>query len=109
MSEYIKNGRYEDKNGNVEWYKDGLLHRENGPALEYSIGTKIWCLNGKRHREDGPAFEWFFKWFSGGQAWYLHGIEYTEDEFNKWLEKKKLNEKLNVTLNKKTTVKKVKI
>jgi hypothetical protein len=33
----------------------GLLHREDGPAIELSDNTKEWWLNGKQHREDGPA------------------------------------------------------
>ena len=31
-----------------EWYKDGRLHREDGPAIEYANGSKHWYLNGKR-------------------------------------------------------------
>ncbi len=32
----------------------GELHREDGPAIEYTSGTKMWYQNGKLHREDGP-------------------------------------------------------
>lgn len=35
----------------------GLLHRENGPAVEYPDGSKEWFLNHQRHRNDGPAIE----------------------------------------------------
>jgi hypothetical protein len=52
-------------NGTKLWYQDGQLHRENGPALEYSDGTKYWYKNGKRHRENGPAIE-----FINGQTEY---------------------------------------
>jgi hypothetical protein len=38
--------------------KLGHLHREDGPALEWSSGDKSWWINGKRHREDGPSIEW---------------------------------------------------
>jgi len=32
--------------GNKYWYKNGKLHRESGPAIEYSNGIKYWYLNG---------------------------------------------------------------
>ncbi len=42
-------------------------------------GDREWYLNGKLHREDGPAIE-----FTGGDNyWYLNGEELTEEEFNK--------------------------
>lgn len=28
-----------------------LLHREDGPAIEYPDGCKEWFINGKRHRK----------------------------------------------------------
>lgn len=34
-------------NGDKRYYRDGLIHREDGPAVELSDGYKIWCLNGK--------------------------------------------------------------
>ena len=39
----------------IRYYKSGLLHREDGPAVEFNNGDKFWYINGKRHREDGPA------------------------------------------------------
>ena len=33
-------------NGDKEWYLNGLLHREDGPAIEDADGFKYWCLNG---------------------------------------------------------------
>jgi len=65
-------------NGNKHWYLEGRLHREGGPAVEWHDGTKKWYLEGKCHREDGPAVE-----YPGGQKyWYLEGKYYTEKEFN---------------------------
>ena len=64
---------YQDK---TEWLnKDGQLHRENGPAVEYANGTKSWWLNGERHREDGPAIEWG----AGVKEWYQNGKRHRED------------------------------
>jgi hypothetical protein len=85
----------------TEWYLDGKLHREDGPAIEWKNGTKEWYRNGRQHREDGPAFEsasgkykgWWIngqrhredgpaiKCTDGYKEWRINGIEYTEQEF----------------------------
>ena len=44
-----------DAFGNKRWYLNGLLHREDGPAIEYADRTIAWYKNGERHRKDGPA------------------------------------------------------
>ena len=46
------------------------LHREDGPAIEYSDGTKCWYRNGKLHREDGPAVIYH----NGTRKWLLNGM-----------------------------------
>jgi hypothetical protein len=61
----------------TEWYFNGKLHREDGPAVERSDGYKYWYLNGKRHREDGPAVEWP----DGSKSWWINGKNLTEQEF----------------------------
>ena len=51
--------RVVDKYGTVRWFNPaGVLHREGGPALEYSDGRKSWYLNGIWIR-DGEAVEPF--------------------------------------------------
>jgi hypothetical protein len=30
-----------------EWYINGQLHREDGPAIEYIDGSKSWYINGE--------------------------------------------------------------
>lgn len=45
-----------DVEGN-KWYKNGLLHREDGPAIEYAGGKRKWYQNGRLHRDGGPAVE----------------------------------------------------
>ena len=45
----------------------------------YENGTKEWYLNGKLHREDGPAIEYP----SGNKLWWLNHVKYTEEEFNR--------------------------
>ncbi|WP_202416734.1 hypothetical protein [Duganella qianjiadongensis] len=114
----------ESSNGNKEWYINGERHRENGPAIITSIGCKQYCLggkfidlynfektiaakqnkngkydedgdiyhykNGRLHREDGPAVETA----EGGKEWFLNDISFTEDEFNDWKQKRKLERKI---------------
>lgn len=65
-----------DKNGNLFYYSNGDLHRENGPAIEWSDGTKEWYVRGVRHRSDGPAVIYP----SNTKAWYKNGI-YTKTEY----------------------------
>jgi hypothetical protein len=48
------------------------LHREDGPAIEWSSGTKKWWFNGKLHREDGPAIEWG----GGDKEWWFNGKQH---------------------------------
>ena len=88
-----RNGKYKVSDRTI-WYKDGLPHREGGPAIESSY-SKEWYFDGKLHREDGPAIE-----FSSDQykRWFINGIEMTEEEFIKWLDKKQLNEKLHTII-----------
>ena len=179
MNEEIKNGFYEEQDGSLRWYKNGVLHRDNDlpavihanfnkewwfegkqhrendlPAIEWSNGhkewwyndqihrvakpavekfngAKYWCLNGvlhrdggpaieygphqewykhdKRHREDGPAFKTTDNGNNMRYEWWLEGIQYTEEEFNVYLEKKKLKKSLNEELNINNTQSKMKI
>jgi hypothetical protein len=67
---------------------NGILHREDGPAVEYANGGKAWSLHGKLHREDGPACVYA----DGSKSWYLNGEYYSEKEFNKKMQQsKKIN------------------
>lgn len=67
----------------AQWYRDGIIHRDGGPAMITSKGAKIWYRNGKFHREDGPAV------IVGDAAeWYLDGIRYYEKEFNEEMKRR---------------------
>lgn len=85
-----------------EWYLDGVLHREDGPAIEFADGTNEWRINGKLHREDGPAVEcssgakyWYangtldrhdgpaIEHANGTKEWVINGNTVSEDEFNR--------------------------
>ena len=92
-----------DDAGTTRWYKDAkckILHRENGPSVEWVNGDKLWHQNGQLHRENGPAIEWWNgdkQWYregrrhridgpavvyaNGSKAWYINNKEMTEAEF----------------------------
>jgi hypothetical protein len=55
-------------NGDCEWWVNGKIHRVDGPAIEKANGTREWYLDGKRHRIDGPAIE-----RGNTRIWYLNG------------------------------------
>jgi len=62
------------RSGHKFWYKEGKLHRLDGPACEYSDGIKQWWVEGKRHRTNGPAIEYL----GGLRSWYVNEIQYRD-------------------------------
>lgn len=72
-------------NGTKRWYKDGFLHREDGPAIEWSDGDKYWYTNNLLHREDGPAIECVN---TCDNQYYLEGIYTSKAEFDSRISKK---------------------
>jgi hypothetical protein len=72
-----------DEYGNKCYYKDRkmtILHRLDGPAVEWSNGDKVWWVNGKKHRLDGPAVEG--EGVDGIKSWYVDGEYLNERRFN---------------------------
>lgn len=66
------------EDGQISYYNEhNDLHREDGPAIEYTNGDKEWYLNGKLHREDGPARlirnETHQEWYKNGQEHSYNG------------------------------------
>lgn len=49
---------FDDGTPGVKYYLNGVLHREDGPAVIWRNGTKHWLIHGKSHRSDGPCTEW---------------------------------------------------
>jgi len=79
-----------DDEGTKRYFSDRhmtILHREDGPAVEYATGSKIWYINDKIHREDGPATVCA----DGEKGWYINGKELTEEEFNARMKENKMN------------------
>jgi len=72
---------YESASGNKLWYVNGKLHRLDGPAVEYCYGDKEWRVNGRLHRTDGPAVVYNH----GIKFWFwVNGYQIT-DEVNDWM------------------------
>ena len=61
-----------DNSNTIRYYLNNLLHRDNGPAVEFAEGDKWWYKNGLLHRTDGPAVEYPIEL----KFWYLNNICY---------------------------------
>jgi hypothetical protein len=62
--------------GVYSWRNEkGQLHRLDGPAIEFSCGTKAWYKDGQLHRVDGPAVESPDK---TRNEWHLEGRFYSD-------------------------------
>lgn len=78
-----------DEFGTKKWTNEiGLLHREDGPAIEYTSGSRSWYKNGLLHREDGPAIEHV----DGTKEYWSNGKKYTKD-FTEIIKKELQNNK----------------
>ncbi len=69
------NGLFIDQFGNKEYYLNGVLHREDGPAREMANGDKSYWINGKCHRDgDLPSII-----CSNGEKYYsINGLLHRE-------------------------------
>lgn len=109
----MKNGLIVNIRGDKSWYINGKLHKEDGPAIQRSNGDEFWYANGKRHREDGPAIETMDGWkewwihgkhhredgpaieyVNGDKKWYINGQELSQEQFEHYVEMKRLNQHL---------------
>ena len=70
-------------NGTKVWYQNGLRHRTDGAAIEWTSGTKEWYQDGQLHRTDGPAIEYA----DGDKWWFINGERLNEAEFNQRVKK----------------------
>ena len=76
-----------DANGDTLYYKDSkytILHRDNGPAVEYKDGSEAWYKDNELHRVGGPAitllltsgnpfYTMEIALHAGDKAWYQNG------------------------------------
>jgi len=70
----------EYSDGEKRWYIYDSLHREDGPAVETANGYKVWYHNGKCHRVDGPALIYSDK----SEVWCLNNVHFKTKE--EWFE-----------------------
>lgn len=64
----------------IYYYKDGLLHREDGPSMVIKMRGgeyKWWHQDGEFHNLNGPAYDGEIK------RWAINGVMHTEEEYNK--------------------------
>lgn len=55
--------------GTIVWFaKNGIIHREDGPAIKHSNGYCSWYFNGNFHRINGPAID-----HATRKYWFFHG------------------------------------
>ncbi len=73
--------KYTTVDGDVFYYKDVLrtiLHREDGPAIEFANGNKFWYYDSILHRLDGPAV---VRIKPARHEWYIYGVQFSEEDF----------------------------
>ncbi len=76
----------ERPDGQLHWYVDGVLHRVDGPAIINDV-FKVWYYHGIIHREDGPAIEYA----DGGKEWFINGFKFncsSQEEFERTIKLK---------------------
>jgi len=73
--------KYYYKDGTTSSKYDGskVIHRIDGPAIEYANGDRFWLVDGRQHRTDGPAVEYSNSY----KRWYIDDEEYSERAFKK--------------------------
>jgi hypothetical protein len=63
-------------NGDREWWRNGLRHRSHGPAMQAADGRlQVWLRNGLHHREVGPAI----LYPDGSEEWFHNGLRHRQD------------------------------
>lgn len=77
-------------NGTKLWYVNDKRHRIDGPAVVHPSGHKEWWVDGKRHRVDGPAI---IDPETNKESWYINGKQYEEKAFKDYIAKLKEIEK----------------
>lgn len=71
--------------GYKEWYRHGVLHNENGPAIEYPDGSYKYYYEGKLHCLDGPAVKYncgTFEWYVEGEITHIQSPNEEKKEVN---------------------------
>lgn len=80
----IANGYYTYGSGEHRWFKNGLPHRTDGPAIIHKNG-EIWLVNGLMHRVGAPAFIQNSNYKDQNRSykeWLQNGIYYRENDLH---------------------------
>ena len=67
--------------GDKHWYLNGLLHREDGPAVEWPDGEKFWYLNDRWVTEEEHK-NLTSKATCEGKVVEIDGVKYELKEIN---------------------------
>lgn len=67
-----------------EWYKHGVRHREDGPAIDHK-GNQFWIKDGFLHRLDGPAVVML----NGPKQYWINGSKLPPKEYKKEIARRK--------------------
>lgn len=65
-------------NDNQAIYEAYSKEQEQPKMVTDEVGTKRWFLNGWLHREDGPAVDWSASWPGHPVYYYVNGSYYTD-------------------------------
>ena len=82
-----------DAKGDTLYFKDSkhtILHRDNGPAVEYKDGSEAWYKDNELHRVGGPAitllltsgnpfYTMMITLHAGDKAWYQNNYLHRTD------------------------------
>ena len=66
------------KNSRLWFDDDYMVSRLYGPAVDNCVGSYTWYKNGKIHREDGPAILYSDGWIT---EFYLNDVRYDKEEY----------------------------
>jgi hypothetical protein len=69
-------------NGRQCYYRDGKLHRDDGPAIVCPNGEQHYYRDGKYHRDDGPAVVYAgpaIVYADGNKYYYCDGKPHRDD------------------------------
>jgi hypothetical protein len=51
----IEDGEHKEADGTIKYYKNNVLHNDNGPAVIFPNGVKQWWTKGRMNKEEFKA------------------------------------------------------
>ena len=82
----------------IRYYKNGKIHREDGPAIICDDGINFWFLNGLCHRESAPAknYNECSKYWCYKNKCYGENSEFTNTSWLDFIKQLKYEEMLKI-------------